>query len=361
MLSAVLFVPLALVTRSVLTKVWRYFFAAVVFVMIYSVLPHKELRFIFYAIPLLTLVAATQLDHVMGYVELVFNKVTPNSVKKHAYPYLISLVLFGSTFAVSLIFLLSSAKNYHGATALNHLHSAIVQNAPKVASVHVHLDVETAMNGVSRFLQNHHGQLNITYSKEERLDNADYSDFDYLVTAKNPKARNLAPYFQLIHVENGFSRFNFKRFKVETVPKLYILKRSNIQEDMEAFRPIMKWTQRADKILLTAEMYDVDPKSFSLQINSNSFIIRGSSASKQYYAFIPTFGELDSETSKYTVGSRWIKIELGKKEQGFWPRLTCFKNQFSFIKIDWDNWVEPKDAIVEPADKPSAKVYSNGK
>ncbi|KAL5516714.1 hypothetical protein EMCRGX_G002119 [Ephydatia muelleri] len=131
---------------------WVFLTPAVGFVALYSFLPHKELRFIVYSIPLFNLVAA------LGYSNIWANR------KK-----LIPLVPLGAlgtllvSFCMALGFLYVSMYNYPGGEAFRTLHSIV----PLETKVMVHVGVEPAMTGVSRF-----GELSSdwVYSKEEGLE-----------------------------------------------------------------------------------------------------------------------------------------------------------------------------------------------
>ena len=130
---------------------WAFLIPAVGFVALYSLLPHKELRFIMYSVPLFNLVAA------MGYSSIWANR------KK--LPPLVPLGALGtllSSFCMTLGFLYVSMYNYPGGEAFRALHAIV----PMGTQVTVHVGVEPAMTGVSRF-----GELRSdwVYSKEEGL------------------------------------------------------------------------------------------------------------------------------------------------------------------------------------------------
>lgn len=140
---------------------------AFTFVALYSLLPHKELRFIIYALPLFNLIAAC------GYSNIWLNRrklplFLPVGVAS-------SLLL---SFTVSLCFLHVSQHNYPGGLAFARLHKLADHSRP----VSVHIGVEAAMTGVSRF-----GELSDSwrYSKEEGLEHGSEETlaFDYLLVS----------------------------------------------------------------------------------------------------------------------------------------------------------------------------------
>eukprot|EP00606_Chrysophyceae_sp_TOSAG23-5_P000612 GSChrysophyteH2.ASY1.ANO1.811.1 assembled CDS len=198
-----------------------YIMPAFVFVGLYSNLPHKELRFIFPAIPLFTLGAAVCLQRM-----LIISNVNSRSTFAH---WLLGSVCSGGSYLMILlalgaynVFLLAAQHNYPGGVALHWLTSNLnrIENEPisssfgSLSTSHVHIDVEACMTGVSRFgqesvVRNHH----ITYSKEEGLPLAksSYATFDWLITSKN-RDKDDASFlsdFEIIHHVNAFSGLSF--------------------------------------------------------------------------------------------------------------------------------------------------------
>lgn len=71
LLGALLFIPIALLHKREGKKSFvEYFVCVLAFVVLYSYLPHKELRFIFYALPIFNLVAAIGLCTMYGIMQL---------------------------------------------------------------------------------------------------------------------------------------------------------------------------------------------------------------------------------------------------------------------------------------------------
>lgn len=208
--------------------VWYYSFPAAVFVVLYSFLPHKELRFIFPALPLLTMAAAKGLD------TLSINKADedgggsdkkPNVSWRSLMGVLAKLVrttllMLGGCLFVA--FLLPSMHNYAGGIALRSLHRNHIIQAAKSCSTgggdkgstcsavdrnfQVHMDVGAAMTGVTRFgqIQPRRKNVSVSYSKQEDLPatKAAYRDFDWLV-----RSDITAPYlsgFTVVEEIEGF-------------------------------------------------------------------------------------------------------------------------------------------------------------
>ncbi|KAL7526595.1 hypothetical protein ACHAXR_001560, partial [Thalassiosira sp. AJA248-18] len=172
-----------------------HFFAPVCgFVMLYSFLPHKEIRFIFPALPMFNVCAAYGMSRLH---QLAFP--TPNGKETKSKTinrssanwatrgiYLCGIGAITCTLMGSLLFVSISKENYPGGVALErlrlHLETSIQlqaslpmpqalpssslgisrnvmenkhRKAPKWENVHVHIDVASAMTGVSLFGQRH--------------------------------------------------------------------------------------------------------------------------------------------------------------------------------------------------------------
>lgn len=166
----------------------------VLFVVLYSILPHKELRFIFYVFPVLNIFAALGLKKLNSY-----------SI------WLVWLILLGSLMLSGCILYLSYY-NYPGGDALNMVHQIVDKND----NVHLHISVPAAMTGVTRF-----GQINANwiYNKTEDLSIEEIvnSNFTHLLSIED----NI-PSFHVIGETAGYASF-IKQYIRGTV--VYILQR----------------------------------------------------------------------------------------------------------------------------------------
>ena len=138
--------PLALSAPALRPSSLDVLLPNIAFILIYSVQPHKEWRFIVYSIPPLTVVCARGASYIWD-----------RRLKSLATATL-SALLIASTFlalAYSIASLLISSLNYPGAVALNRLHAfhgrSFLQKPPTKASVH--MDVFTCQTGATLFLQ----------------------------------------------------------------------------------------------------------------------------------------------------------------------------------------------------------------
>ncbi|CAG5122563.1 unnamed protein product, partial [Candidula unifasciata] len=123
-------------TRHVMILLWP----ALGYILLFSLLPHKELRFIIYTFPVINTVAACALS------TLWQNR--GKSVWRKLLALGSSCLLLGNVVTTSG-FLFIAHHNYPGGQAMHVLHHLEHDNP----DVHVHIDVFTAQTGVTRFTQ----------------------------------------------------------------------------------------------------------------------------------------------------------------------------------------------------------------
>jgi alpha-1,6-mannosyltransferase len=196
LLGGIVLVPLGLL----LQPRTRAFVAPVVaFVALYSLLPHKELRFVFYAVPALTVVAGAGANAVTG--------AFPRSpVGRTVSKLFLGCVVAGSIAATALL-LHISMNNYAGGDAFEEVHS-MLQDSP-IPRIRLHIDVPAAMTGVSRFGETG-DPARWTYSKDESLAAQDLAGagFTHALSAESS-----IPGFRVARTIDGFAGIDVAAIK----------------------------------------------------------------------------------------------------------------------------------------------------
>jgi alpha-1,6-mannosyltransferase len=170
--------PLAVALKPTRKASFDILMPLLIYVGIYSLMPHKEWRFVIYALPGLTAVAA-----------IGANWVWTRRTKSMTYRFL-SLALIASTLAsigVSLGMLGISSLNYPGAEALGKVHKLALSSKEVV---NIHLDTMTCMTGVTRFMQLPSQKL-LRYDKtddqQKLMYPAFWEKFDYVLAERPEK------------------------------------------------------------------------------------------------------------------------------------------------------------------------------
>ncbi|KAL2102264.1 hypothetical protein ACEWY4_001432 [Coilia grayii] len=209
--STLLFVPLGLFDRRMQTLL----IPTIGFIFLYSFLPHKELRFIIYTIPVLNIVAARGCSYILN-----------NYHKSWLYK-IASLIVVGQLMtnaAYTSVSLCVSHHNYPGGRAMMELHTL----APASSDVSVHIDVLAAQTGVSRFLELNR---NWKYSKEEDVVPGDARMKSFSLILMEANSTQIALFrdsHQPVTFIQGYHNikfhfFNFPPFSIKLDNKLVIL------------------------------------------------------------------------------------------------------------------------------------------
>eukprot|EP00095_Tigriopus_kingsejongensis_P004491 maker-scaffold168_size293125-snap-gene-1.87 protein:Tk04491 transcript:maker-scaffold168_size293125-snap-gene-1.87-mRNA-1 annotation:"low quality protein: dol-p-man:man c -pp-dol alpha- -mannosyltransferase" len=194
-------------------RTFRLVAPALTFVFLYSFLPHKELRFIIYVLPVLNVAAAAACQRIwrnasksLGWTLLAVGVVA----------HLVANFLFCS------VMLLVSKANYPGGQALMQLQNLVSAQA----SAHVHLDVLSCQTGISRFTQLYD---NWSYRKDENLSTAQLSEFSHLLRevseANPPKGFRVLDTIQQ-YAGIGFDYRWLPPLQIKYKPAIHLLERT---------------------------------------------------------------------------------------------------------------------------------------
>jgi alpha-1,6-mannosyltransferase len=182
------------------------------FLVLYSFLPHKELRFIFYVFPIFNMLSAIGMEYLFHLADENKDKKAKISVRVDLLIRYAIAAAFIATLASSLLLLYISSSNYPGGYAFRRLHKMESGLVP----VHVHIDNAAAQTGVTRFGEIHHRWR---YSKDEHV--TDFGQFTHLITENAT-----VPLFDVIGHAEGFDYIKWSwPPKVIRSPKIYIHKR----------------------------------------------------------------------------------------------------------------------------------------
>ncbi|KAK6285375.1 hypothetical protein POUND7_011554 [Theobroma cacao] len=212
-----LFMLGVLLDRRLLTLVLPVFS----FVVLYSKLPHKELRFIISSVPIFNLSAAVAASRIY------------NNRKKSFWKFL-NLIMLGLlliSLGCTIITFMASYENYPSGYALKELHQ-IGRLANNTNELWVHIDPFSAMNGISLFCED---KFPWRYSKEEgiKLEEFGQRNFTYLINE-----HSAVDGYKCLFKVNGFSRVRiqpgFPPIFVDKEPAVYI--HGNIRNEELMFK-----------------------------------------------------------------------------------------------------------------------------
>ncbi|VVC30835.1 Hypothetical protein CINCED_3A017881 [Cinara cedri] len=223
------FIPLGMIYDI---RVTRLVLPALMFVLIYSILPHKELRFIIYVFPVLNISAASYCNRIWQ------TRFKPKGLKNLiALVFCISHIIGNLTFTI----ILSSAaiQNYPGGHAMLTLHK--VEHKNLNANYSIHIDNLPAQTGVTRFTQLSNQW---TYSKKEHLKPGceELMSFTHLVIGSSHRDNEeMLPYKHSHHIlfsVSGFSyvSLNYNTFpplKIKTKTQIFVLKKNTIKSGVK--------------------------------------------------------------------------------------------------------------------------------
>lgn len=140
-----LLIPLAFFLPSTRSKAQDLVIPSVAFILIYSIQPHKEARFIIYIVPPLTACASLGASY-------IWTRKTKSILYGLGTLLVLASILLSFTVSTGMLFI--SSLNYPGGDAINQFHSILFQeNRTLPEAISVHMDVLSCMTGVTRFQQ----------------------------------------------------------------------------------------------------------------------------------------------------------------------------------------------------------------
>lgn len=171
--ATILCIPLALGVKATQKTSQDIMSPHIAFIAAYSLLPHKEWRFIIYSIPAFTVVASAG-------ASWIWTRRSKTLLYRIASLALVALTLISFIASFGLLYI--SSLNYPGGAALQRLHSL-----DKSPAKSVYLSNLACQTGVTRFLQTQSTWLyDKTENKTQLLDPLFWQRFDY-VLAEDPK------------------------------------------------------------------------------------------------------------------------------------------------------------------------------
>ena len=158
---------------------------ACVFIGLYSLLPHKELRFILPVIPLLNMIASMAVCKIVHAAYRYYDKqddITSSQSRPYiAIAWMIFIVILYIDSCAAVFFTFISSHNYPGGYAIDLLHKHIAtHHHNRNTRPIIHIDTLGAMSGISRYSEL--SQL-YEYDKSEGIPHSDYyvHQWDYLI------------------------------------------------------------------------------------------------------------------------------------------------------------------------------------
>jgi len=174
MLATIIFVPGGLMWNMRLRPFAIPIFS---FISLFSFLPHKELRFVMYALPILNSVAALELTR-------LYENQDKGGWKKYYFNGALTVLVMTGFGTIG--FSRAAASNYPGGEALWELHRIEAANVTRGGlQPYVHIDVAAAQQGVSRF-----GELGAPWKYSKREGPHDMLQYTHLLSEKTAAPAN---------------------------------------------------------------------------------------------------------------------------------------------------------------------------
>lgn len=200
----------------------------IMFIVIYSILPHKETRFILYAIPALNACSAVALDDAMRHIR--------GGGKRKYKPVSMTIVLLGiGALCVGTMQLclstIASRGNYAGGWAMRHLHEQedkLWRNVGRCGEeAHVHVSVGVTETGWTQYGEHRNGCVRWHYSKEEGMneDMLRARGYEYLV---RETGMDVVGGYTRVGVETGYGGMDWGGGRIRWIEKVELFRRDDL-------------------------------------------------------------------------------------------------------------------------------------
>lgn len=148
-------------------------FAGYIHVLLMSLQPHKEWRFILYAIPSIMMLGSLSAAYLWENVQV---ETFMNALYLFTLPMTVVI-----SFTLSMMFLYISRMNYPGGDALAAFNNYIIGN--NITNVTVHLSIPPCMTGVTLFGELEYNDYGVTYDRSENATELSslWKTFDYAI------------------------------------------------------------------------------------------------------------------------------------------------------------------------------------
>ncbi|KAI6203192.1 CS domain protein [Aphelenchoides besseyi] len=123
--------------------------------------------------------------------------------------------------------------------------------------------------------------------------------------------------------------------------------------------PTILWAQRKELVYLTVEVEKLNV--VELKCDGNKLSFKGSDNTANFDVELELFDNLNWNDHKQVEGSRYLVLVIPKTEQKWWPRLLKKAGKVSWIKVDFDKWVDEDEAADDKdgVDSFFKQIYKN--
>jgi len=109
-----------------------------------------------------------------------------------------------------------------------------------------------------------------------------------------------------------------------------------------ALNPEVKWSELDDRVFITFEIQDVKSPDISILNKDGNGLVtfRGKTeAGQEYSCDLSLSGPVKEDGNKIARTDRHVSLMVLKEQEGRWGRLVQGKAP-TFVKVDWDRWVD---------------------